>query len=66
MLAVIGNSGNAGSIALHRRLGFQPVGTLTAVGFKIGQRVDTVLMQRALSDGATSLPTAVRQEETVG
>lgn len=56
MLAVIGNSGNAGSIALHRRLGFQPIGTLSAVGFKLGRWVDTVLMQRALGDGAGSAP----------
>ncbi|MGB8600744.1 MAG: N-acetyltransferase family protein [Rhizomicrobium sp.] len=51
MLAVIGNSGNAGSIALHHRLGFKPVGTITAVGFKLGQWVDTVMMQRALKPG---------------
>jgi len=57
MLAVIGNSGNAGSIALHRRLGFEPVGTLHAVGFKFGRWVDTVLMQRALGHGDTSAPT---------
>lgn len=56
MLAVIGNSGNAGSIALHRRLGFEPIGTLHAVGFKLGRWVDTVLMQRALGDGDRSAP----------
>ena len=48
MVAVIGDSGNAGSIALHRRLGFREVGTLHAVGFKLGRWVDTVLMQRPL------------------
>jgi L-amino acid N-acyltransferase YncA len=48
MIAVIGDSGNAGSVALHRRFGFKPVGTLTSVGFKLGRWVDTVLMQRAL------------------
>jgi phosphinothricin acetyltransferase len=56
MLAVIGNSGNEGSIALHRRLGFQPVGTLQAVGFKLGRWVDTVLMQRALGEGQSAPP----------
>ncbi|MFC7399865.1 GNAT family N-acetyltransferase [Chelatococcus sp. GCM10030263] len=56
MLAVIGNSGNEGSIALHRRLGFQPVGTLTSVGFKLGQWVDTVLMQRPLGRGDATPP----------
>jgi L-amino acid N-acyltransferase YncA len=57
MLAVIGNSGNAGSVALHRRLGFQTIGTLQSVGFKHGRWVDTVLMQRALADGNLSAPT---------
>src|SRR5687768_1711375 len=56
MLAVIGNSGNAGSIALHQRLGFESTGTLHAVGFKLGRWVDTVLMQRALGPGDRSTP----------
>ena len=56
MLAVIGNSGNVGSIALHRSLGFAPIGTLHSVGFKLGRWVDTVLMQRALGDGDHSVP----------
>jgi L-amino acid N-acyltransferase YncA len=51
MLAVIGDSGNAGSIALHRRLGFTPAGSLTSVGFKLGRWVDSVFMQRALGAG---------------
>ena len=56
MLAVIGDSGNGGSIALHARLGFQPVGTLTSVGFKLGRWVDTVLMQRPLGSGDATPP----------
>jgi phosphinothricin acetyltransferase len=56
MVAVIGDSGNAGSIALHRALGFETVGTLRAVGFKHGRWVDSVLMQRALGSGDTTLP----------
>jgi phosphinothricin acetyltransferase len=56
MLAVIGNSGNTSSIALHRRLGFQPIGTLVSVGFKLGRWVDTVLMQRALGDADRTSP----------
>ena len=56
MLAVIGDSGNAGSIALHRRLGFAPAGNLVAVGFKLGRWVDSVFMQRALGAGDSSKP----------
>lgn len=62
MLAVIGNSGNAASVALHRRLGFQHVGTLRSVGFKLGRWVDTILMQRALGLGDTVLPQTGGQE----
>jgi phosphinothricin acetyltransferase len=58
MVAVIGNSGNAGSIALHERMGFRLVGTLQSVGFKLGQWVDTVLMQRDLGEGRHTLPSA--------
>lgn len=54
MVAVIGDSANRGSIALHRRVGFTEVGTLRAVGFKHGRWVDTVLMQRALGAGSTT------------
>lgn len=56
MLAVIGDSANTGSIALHRSLGFEMSGTLKSVGFKFGRWVDTVHMQRLLGDGDRSLP----------
>lgn len=56
MIAVIGDSGNAASISLHARLGFHPVGTLRACGFKLGRWVDSVLMQRALGPGDRAPP----------
>ena len=56
MIAVIGDTANQGSIALHRRHGFREVGTLRSVGLKFGRWVDSVLMQRALGDGDGSLP----------
>jgi phosphinothricin acetyltransferase len=56
MVAVIGDSGNAASIALHARLGFRQVGLLQAVGYKHGRWVDSVLMQRDLGPGAATLP----------
>lgn len=56
MIAVIGNSGNEGSIALHRSLGFEHIGTLKAVGFKFGRWVDSVLMQRPLGMGSSTTP----------
>jgi L-amino acid N-acyltransferase YncA len=56
MLAVIGDSANAASIALHASLGFQTVGTHLAVGFKHGRWVDVVHMQLPLGDGAQTPP----------
>ena len=56
MLAVIGDSANRASVALHSALGFTEVGTFRAVGFKFGRWVDSVLMQRALGPGDTTLP----------
>jgi phosphinothricin acetyltransferase len=57
-LAFIGDSYNAASVGLHRKLGFQHVGTLKNVGEKFGNVLDVVVMQRTLAvqkqpDGAT-------------
>lgn len=56
MVAVIGDSGNAASIGLHRHMGFSMVAVLASVGFKLGRWVDSVMMQRALGPGDTTLP----------
>ncbi|VIO65405.1 L-methionine sulfoximine/L-methionine sulfone acetyltransferase [Bradyrhizobium ivorense] len=56
MIAVIGDSANAGSIGLHGRCGFQMIGTHPSVGLKFGRWLDTVMMQRALGEGAATVP----------
>jgi phosphinothricin acetyltransferase len=56
MLAVIGDSANAGSIGVHQALGFEHTGLLKAAGWKFGRWLDVVLMQRALGTGATDAP----------
>ena len=56
MIAVIGDSANAGSIELHRAAGFRMVGTFDNVGFKFGRWLDSVLMQRTLGKGASAVP----------
>ena len=56
MIAVIGDSANAGSISVHAKCGFQMIGTHPNVGFKFGRWLDTVMMQRALGDGGNTLP----------
>jgi L-amino acid N-acyltransferase YncA len=54
MLAVVGDSANEGSIALHRRFGFELAGTLRSVGFKFERWVDTPILQRALGEAIGS------------
>ncbi len=56
MIAVIGDSAQVSSIAVHQRAGFALIGTIRSVGFKHGKWLDTVLMQRALGKGDTSPP----------
>jgi L-amino acid N-acyltransferase YncA len=56
MIAVIGDSDQPASIALHAAAGFRIIGTLAAVGFKFDRWLDSVLMQRGLGNGATTDP----------
>jgi phosphinothricin acetyltransferase len=58
LVAVIGDSAHAASIALHARAGFLRVGTLRSVGYKLGRWVDSVIMQRALGEGDGAPPRA--------
>ncbi|MCR5872982.1 N-acetyltransferase family protein [Phenylobacterium sp. J426] len=56
VVAVIGDSGNAASVGLHRALGFQDAGVFRDVGFKHGRWVDIVMMQKPLNGGGATLP----------
>jgi phosphinothricin acetyltransferase len=56
MIAVIGDSAQAPSIALHRAAGFKLVGAFEGVGYKFDRWLDTVLMQRPLGKGASAPP----------
>src|SRR6186997_1464814 len=56
MIAVIGDSANAGSIGVHSKCGFQMIGTHRNVGLKFGRWLDTVMMQRALGEGGSTVP----------
>jgi L-amino acid N-acyltransferase YncA len=58
MLAVIGDAHNAGSIGVHRALGFEHTGVLKSAGWKFGRWLDVVLMQRTLGPGDTTAPAA--------
>ena len=59
MVAVIGDSENVGSIALHRTRGFTDAGVFKAAGWKHDDWRDVVFMQRALSDGGATAPDAL-------
>jgi L-amino acid N-acyltransferase YncA len=48
VIAVVVDADGAASLALHRNRGFVDAGRLTAVGFKHGRWLDTVLLQRSL------------------
>jgi L-amino acid N-acyltransferase YncA len=56
LVAIIGDSAHAASIALHASQGFLRVGTLRSVGYKLGRWVDSVIMQRPLGRGDATPP----------
>lgn len=56
LMAVIGDSGNAGSIGLHTALGYETVGVFRDVGYKHRRWLDIVLMQKRLTDGGDREP----------
>jgi phosphinothricin acetyltransferase len=56
LVAVIGDSGNAASIGLHRSLGFVDAGVGKSFGFKHGRWVDIVWMQKSLNGGDQTPP----------
>lgn len=49
VIAMIGDSQNTGSIALHTKAGFTKLGVMKELGCKFGRLYDVVMMQRNLS-----------------
>ncbi|MBK8073566.1 MAG: N-acetyltransferase [Ramlibacter sp.] len=58
LIAVIGDSANAGSVGVHRSCGFTPVGVLRSCGWKFGRWLDVVLMEKVLGAGDSTSPEA--------
>ena len=56
VMAVIGDSGNAGSVGVHLALGFTQVGIIEACGWKFGAWRDIVIMQKTLGAGSDEPP----------
>lgn len=58
LIAVIGDSGNAGSVGVHRACGFSDVGLFKSCGWKFGRWLDIVLMEKSLGAGDSTPPEA--------
>jgi L-amino acid N-acyltransferase YncA len=56
LIAVIGDSANAGSVGVHRAAGFTQVGILRSCGWKFDRWLDIVLMEKSLGDGDNTPP----------
>ncbi len=56
MIAVIGDSANAGSIGVHRSIGFTHTGVVAACGWKFERWLDMVFMEKVLGAGDTRPP----------
>jgi len=56
LIAVIGDSANAGSVGVHRKQGFGHVGTIKDCGWKFGEWRDIVLMEKVIGAGSSTRP----------
>ena len=56
LIAVIGDSANAGSIGVHKSVGFEAVGTVKSCGWKFNRWLDIVMMEKALGHGDKRSP----------
>lgn len=56
VMAIIGDSANAGSVGVHLAVGFKQVGIVEACGWKFGAWRDIVIMQKTLGPGASEPP----------
>lgn len=56
LIAIIGDSNNAGSIGVHRSAGFCHVGVVSGCGWKFNQWLDIVMMEKPLGNKQMSPP----------
>lgn len=56
LIAVIGDSANAGSIGVHRSVGFEHVGVIHSCGWKFGRWLDIVMMEKPLGEADRTAP----------
>jgi L-amino acid N-acyltransferase YncA len=52
---------NTASLRLHETLGFSRVGLLCGVAYRYGRWADSVMVQRSLGAGSTTLPTPLAE-----
>ena len=60
LIAVIGDSSNAGSVGVHRALGFSHVGVIKSCGWKFERWLDIVMMEKSLGQADTTPPAGPR------
>ena len=58
LIAVIGDSGNQGSIGVHKALGFAQVGVIQSCGWKFGRWLDIVIMEKPIGEADRTAPAA--------
>jgi L-amino acid N-acyltransferase YncA len=58
LIAVIGDSGNAGSIGVHKALGFEQAGLIRSCGWKFGRWLDIVIMDKSIGEADRTAPAA--------
>ena len=56
VMAVIGDSSNAGSVGVHAALGFERVVVVKSCGWKFDRWLDIVLMEKSLGEGDSTRP----------
>ena len=66
VMAIVGDSANAGSVGVHAALGFEQVGKITDCGWKLGAWRDIVVMQKTLGLGSTAPPSDAADAAAAG
>lgn len=56
VMAIVGDSANAGSVGVHKALGFTQIGIIASCGWKFGAWRDIVIMEKVIGAGDTQPP----------
>ena len=59
IIAVISDAIDGASVALHKKAGFELIGTMPATGYKFDKWVNTTIMQRPICTGSSDKPDGI-------